>query len=94
MAFKRLFAKSEPFSPVGTVGTKRHYLLVLLFDHVLCRPLCPRLTQCRSVNDLILDPALQPYLALLKGLRNGVVYGAKVRAPHAFVMTFLFRSGS
>lgn len=46
------------------------------------------------MNELILDPALQPFLALLKGLRNGVVYGAKVRAPHAFVMTFLFRSGT
>jgi peroxisomal membrane protein 4 len=46
------------------------------------------------MNAVILDPALQPLFALLKGLRNGVVYGAKVRAPHAFVMTFLFRDGS
>jgi peroxisomal membrane protein 4 len=46
------------------------------------------------VDSVILDPSLQPFLALLKGLRNGVVYGAKVRAPHAFVMTFLFRDGT
>jgi peroxisomal membrane protein 4 len=46
------------------------------------------------MNNVILDPALQPLFALLKGLRNGVVYGAKVRAPHAFVMTFLFRDGT
>jgi len=27
-------------------------------------------------------------------LRNGIVYGVKIRFPHALVMTFLFRSGS
>lgn len=35
-----------------------------------------------------------PALAIIKGLRNGAVYGAKIRFPHALVMTFLFRSGS
>ncbi|EFX90109.1 peroxisomal membrane protein 4-like [Daphnia pulex] len=35
-----------------------------------------------------------PILAIVKGLRNGAVYGAKIRFPHAMVMTFLFRSGS
>uniref|UniRef100_A0A8C1ZVR4 Wu:fe02h09 n=1 Tax=Cyprinus carpio TaxID=7962 RepID=A0A8C1ZVR4_CYPCA len=33
-------------------------------------------------------------LAVVKGFRNGAVYGAKIRAPNALVMTFLFRSGS
>ncbi|CAG8440632.1 10408_t:CDS:2 [Funneliformis caledonium] len=28
------------------------------------------------------------------GFRNGAVYGAKIRFPHALVMTFLFRTGS
>lgn len=28
------------------------------------------------------------------GARNGLVYGARVRAPHALVMTILFQSGS
>jgi hypothetical protein len=32
-------------------------------------------------------------LSVLRGFRNGVVYGAKIRAPHALVMTFLFRDG-
>ncbi|KAJ3193645.1 Peroxisomal membrane protein 4 [Irineochytrium annulatum] len=32
--------------------------------------------------------------AIIKGFRNGAVYGAKIRAPHAFVMTFLFRQGT
>ncbi|KAI6239660.1 hypothetical protein M3Y99_00558000 [Aphelenchoides fujianensis] len=33
-------------------------------------------------------------LAAFKGLRNGLVYGVRIRAPHAFVMVFLFGRGS
>ncbi|CAI5448036.1 unnamed protein product [Caenorhabditis angaria] len=33
-------------------------------------------------------------LAALKGLRNGVVYGVRIRAPHALVMVFLFGEGT
>ncbi|CAJ0959316.1 unnamed protein product, partial [Mesorhabditis belari] len=33
-------------------------------------------------------------LAALKGLRNGIVYGCKVRFPHALVMVFLFQEGT
>lgn len=33
-------------------------------------------------------------LSVAMGFKHGVVYGAKVRAPHALVMTFLFRSGT
>jgi hypothetical protein len=29
--------------------------------------------------------------AILQGTRNGLYYGAKVRFPHALVMTFLFK---
>ncbi|TMS37933.1 hypothetical protein L596_004766 [Steinernema carpocapsae] len=32
-------------------------------------------------------------LAAIKGLRNGAVYGARIRAPHALVMVFLFGEG-
>jgi peroxisomal membrane protein 4 len=32
-------------------------------------------------------------LSVLKGARNGAVYGAKIRFPHALVMTYLFTSG-
>ncbi|RKP36533.1 Tim17/Tim22/Tim23/Pmp24 family-domain-containing protein [Dimargaris cristalligena] len=46
------------------------------------------------VNQFILNPKYHEVLSILKGLRNGLVYGAKVRFPHALVMTFLFRSGS
>ncbi|KAL9088568.1 MAG: hypothetical protein Q9165_006088 [Trypethelium subeluteriae] len=47
-----------------------------------------------SVEKFILDPKYKDFLALLKGLRNGAVYGTKVRFPHALVMVFLFRTGT
>ncbi|KAI7869433.1 peroxisomal membrane protein 4-like protein [Spinellus fusiger] len=43
---------------------------------------------------IILDPQYHDVLTILKGARNGIVYGAKVRFPHALVMTFMFKSGS
>lgn len=43
---------------------------------------------------IILDPKYKQPLVLLKAIRNGAVYGAKVRFPHALVMIFLFRSGT
>ncbi|KAG8517863.1 Peroxisomal membrane protein 4 [Galemys pyrenaicus] len=46
------------------------------------------------VNELLRNRRYHAALAVLKGFRNGAVYGVKIRAPHAFVMTFLFRSGS
>ncbi|XP_029772894.1 peroxisomal membrane protein 4 [Suricata suricatta] len=47
-----------------------------------------------AVNALLRKRRYHAALAMLKGFRNGAVYGAKIRAPHALVMTFLFRSGS
>ncbi|KAJ7462716.1 Tim17/Tim22/Tim23/Pmp24 family-domain-containing protein [Mycena galericulata] len=46
-----------------------------------------------TVEDIISNPAYQPYLAILKGARNGFVYGVKVRFPHALVMSILFGRG-
>lgn len=43
---------------------------------------------------MIYDNQYHDVLAIIKGFRNGLVYGAKIRFPHAMVMTFLFRSGS
>ncbi|KAK2745060.1 hypothetical protein FQN55_006417 [Onygenales sp. PD_40] len=48
----------------------------------------------QNLNKIALNPELAPFLAILKGARNGAVYGAKIRFPHALVMIFLFRSGS
>ncbi|KAI9663605.1 MAG: hypothetical protein M1821_007095 [Bathelium mastoideum] len=47
-----------------------------------------------SLEKVILDPKYKDLLALLKGFRNGLVYGTKVRFPHALVMVFLFRTGT
>jgi hypothetical protein len=37
------------------------------------------------LDALVTNPDLAPVLSLLKGIRNGAVYGAKVRFPHALV---------
>ena len=42
---------------------------------------------------LLTDPKYRPALAIVKGVRNGIVYGCKIRFPHALVMTLLFKSG-
>ncbi len=44
------------------------------------------------IQEFILNPSNHSLLTLVKGFRNGVVYGAKVRFPHSLVMTFLFKS--
>ncbi|KAI1457439.1 peroxisomal membrane protein 4 [Annulohypoxylon moriforme] len=47
-----------------------------------------------ALERIILDPTYHDLLAILKAARNGAVYGAKVRFPHALVMVFLFRPGT
>lgn len=47
-----------------------------------------------AINRFLCDPNNKDILAIIKGCRNGIVYGCKVRFPHAIVMVFLFRSGS
>jgi len=46
-----------------------------------------------ALRSLILDPRYHDIFAILKGARNGIVYGAKVRFPHALVMSALFGRG-
>lgn len=46
-----------------------------------------------TIESIIADPAYHDYLGILKGARNGVVYGAKIRFPHALVMAILFGRG-
>ncbi|KAI1208996.1 peroxisomal membrane protein 4 [Annulohypoxylon truncatum] len=47
-----------------------------------------------ALERIILDPTYHDLLAIVKAARNGAVYGAKVRFPHALVMVFLFRPGT
>ncbi|QRV86587.1 mitochondrial import inner membrane translocase subunit TIM17 [Ceratobasidium sp. AG-Ba] len=46
-----------------------------------------------SLEAIIRDPHLHDYLAILKGARNGFVYGVKIRFPHALLMAILFGRG-
>jgi len=47
-----------------------------------------------SIESIVLNPKYHDILMLVKAVRNGIVYGTKVRFPHALVMIFLFRSGT
>jgi len=47
-----------------------------------------------ALTRFVLDPAHHDVLSIVKGARNGLVYGAKIRFPHALVMVTLFGSGS
>jgi len=46
-----------------------------------------------SLDELVNNPAYHDYLAILKGFRNGIVYGVKIRFPHALLMSILFGRG-
>ncbi|KAI8620595.1 Tim17/Tim22/Tim23/Pmp24 family-domain-containing protein [Chytriomyces sp. MP71] len=46
------------------------------------------------MESLLTNPRYHDVLAIAKGFRNGAVYGARIRFPHALVMTFLFGTGS
>ncbi|KGO76103.1 Mitochondrial inner membrane translocase subunit Tim17/Tim22/Tim23/peroxisomal protein PMP24 [Penicillium italicum] len=39
-----------------------------------------------QLEALVLKPELAPLLSLVKGARNGIIYGSKVRFPHALVI--------
>ncbi|PWN21411.1 peroxisomal membrane protein 4 [Microstroma glucosiphilum] len=47
-----------------------------------------------SLTRIALNPAYHDVLTVAKAARNGAVYGAKIRFPHALVMTFLFGRGT
>jgi peroxisomal membrane protein 4 len=46
-----------------------------------------------AIQSFITNPAYHDAFSLLKGARNGLVYGAKVRFPHALVIAILFGRG-
>lgn len=47
----------------------------------------------QTLDKLVNNPKYHDILAIAKGTRNGVVYGARLRFCHALVMSVLFRSG-
>ena len=42
-------------------------------------------TAQQALEKIVLDPQYHDILTLVKGIRNGIVYGTKVRFPHALV---------
>lgn len=48
----------------------------------------------QTINHLLSLDKYHAYFSILKGIRNGIFYGTKIRFPHALVMTFLFRDGT
>ncbi|KAI9445467.1 Tim17/Tim22/Tim23/Pmp24 family-domain-containing protein [Lactarius indigo] len=46
-----------------------------------------------AIHAIVSNPKYHDYLAILKGARNGFVYGVKVRFPHALIMAILFGRG-
>jgi len=46
-----------------------------------------------TIQSILADPRFHDYLAILKGARNGLVYGIKIRFPHALLMSILFGRG-
>ena len=46
-----------------------------------------------GLEAILTNPAYHDYLSILKGARNGFVYGVKVRFPHALIMAILFGRG-
>ncbi len=46
-----------------------------------------------AIHAILSNPKYHDYLAILKGARNGFVYGVKVRFPHALIMAILFGRG-
>ncbi|GAA5940075.1 Tim17/Tim22/Tim23/Pmp24 family protein [Sporobolomyces koalae] len=48
----------------------------------------------RTLDHVVKNPAYHDMLAIVKGARNGLVYGARVRGPHALIMSLIFQSGS
>ncbi|KAH8120550.1 peroxisomal membrane protein 4 [Phellopilus nigrolimitatus] len=46
-----------------------------------------------TLNSILADPAYHDLFSILKGARNGIVYGVKIRFPHALIMSVLFGKG-
>ncbi|KAK6751799.1 hypothetical protein RB195_003303 [Necator americanus] len=76
--FDALLSRVEPH-PVGMIATLAHIA-----------------QNWESVgNEFLRTFKDYPYfLAAIKGIRNGLIYGTRIRAPHAFVMVFLFGQGT
>ncbi|KAJ3068432.1 peroxisomal membrane protein 4 [Rhizoclosmatium globosum] len=46
------------------------------------------------MDSILTNPKYHDIFSILKGFRNGAVYGARIRFPHALVMQVLFGTGT
>ena len=92
------FSRNKRFAPAKTEDTPVHNSFAhtnlnnTTHTHIRARARSSQIQA--SIERTILDPANHDLLAIVKGARNGAVYGTKVRFPHALVMVFLFRAGT
>jgi len=84
-SFTILLVPSTRLRPLAEVPRHHGYALgeLPLLRSRASGPLTP--TKQSRLDALALNPDLAPFLAILKGARNGIVYGSKVRFPHALV---------
>ncbi|CEP22780.1 PMP4 [Cyberlindnera jadinii] len=47
-----------------------------------------------DINDIISDPKNRELLQVVKSMRNGLIYGGKLRFAHTLVMQFIFKRHS
>lgn len=55
-----------------------------------CLPRLLTIATQTAIERVVLDPKYHDLLAIVKGARNGAVYGTKVRFPHALVYVHPF----
>ncbi|OLL26497.1 Peroxisomal membrane protein 4 [Neolecta irregularis DAH-3] len=79
----RTFLLKTPLKPLIYIVTFPALIIIMLLEHLR-----------ESLLKFLLDPKNRPFLAVVKGLRNGLVYGTKIRFSHAAVMAMLFKTGS
>ena len=46
-----------------------------------------------TIEEIVTDPRYHDLFSILNGARNGLVYGVKIRFPHALLMSILFGRG-
>lgn len=46
-----------------------------------------------TIDSIINDPHYHELFSIIKGVRNAIVYGVKIRFPHAVIMSLLFGKG-
>jgi hypothetical protein len=62
-----------------------HWMVFCILNYDTSTANGPYIQEKNALNGVLCDPRYAQYLAIVKAARNGAVYGAKVRFPHALV---------